>query len=44
MEITKEYRNRMYRLSNLYNKPVDPLVPVVCFDEKSKQLREEFRN
>jgi len=34
----------MYRLLNLYNKPYDPEFPVVCFDEKSKQLLEDSRN
>jgi len=42
-EITKEYRKRMYRLLALYNKPYDPSYPVVCFDEKSKQLLEDTR-
>jgi hypothetical protein len=42
-EITREYRKRMYRLLNLYNKPYDPEFPVVCFDEKSKQLLEDSR-
>ena len=42
-EITKEYRKRMYRLLALYNKPYDPSYPVVCFDEKSKQLLEDSR-
>ena len=27
----------------LYNKPYDPSYPVVCFDEKSKQLLEDSR-
>ena len=43
-EITREYRKRMYRLLNLYNKPYNPAIPVVCFDEKSKQLLEHSRN
>ncbi len=33
----------MYRLLNLYNKAYDPANPVVCFDEKSKQLLEDSR-
>ena len=33
----------MYRLLNLYNKPYNPAIPVVCFDEKSKQLLEDAR-
>lgn len=37
-KITKEYRTRMYDLLNLYAKPYNPRYPVVCMDEKSKQL------
>jgi hypothetical protein len=33
----------MYRLLNLYIKPYNPAIPVVCFDEKSKQLLEDAR-
>lgn len=33
----------MYRLLNLYNKPYDPELPVVCFDEKGKQLLDDSR-
>jgi hypothetical protein len=33
----------MYRLLNLYHKPYNPAIPVVCFDEKSKQLLEDSR-
>jgi len=33
----------MYRLLALYNKPYNPSYPVVCFDEKSKQLLEDSR-
>ena len=33
----------MYRLLSLYNKPYNPAIPVVCFDEKSKQLLEDAR-
>jgi hypothetical protein len=42
-KITREYRKRMYRLLNLYNKPYNPALPVVCFDEKSKQLLADSR-
>ncbi len=42
-EITREYRKRMYRLLNLYNKPYDPEFPLVCCDEKSNQLLEDSR-
>ena len=41
--ITKEYRNRMYTLLNLYGKDYDEQYPVVCVDEKSKQLIEDVR-
>jgi hypothetical protein len=42
-EITPEYRERMYRLLDLYREEYDPGRPVVCIDEKSKQLIEEIR-
>lgn len=42
-EITPEYRQRMYAVLDLYNEPYNPLLPVVCFDEKSKQLLEDAR-
>ena len=37
-KITTEYRERMYALCDLYARPYDPQEPVVCMDEKSKQL------
>jgi len=33
----------MYRLLDLYEKDYDKLYPVVCMDEKSKQLIEDVR-
>ena len=42
-EITPEYRKRMYRVLDLYAKPYNKLFPVVCFDEKSKQLLADSR-
>ncbi len=42
-EITEEYRKRMYRLLALYARPYDKKFPVVCMDEKSKQLTEDVR-
>jgi hypothetical protein len=42
--ITEEYRNRMYDLLHLYNIPYRKGEPVVCIDEKSKQLRKNIRN
>ena len=41
--ITAEYRERMYDLLALYAKAYDPAEPVVCLDEKSKQLLEQTR-
>lgn len=42
-EITPQYRERMYRLLDLYQENYDSKRPVVCIDEKSKQLLEEAR-
>jgi len=36
--ITEEYRQRMYALLDLYAEPYNAEEPVVCLDEKSKQL------
>ena len=41
--ITAEYRERMYALLALYAKPYDVQEPVICLDEKSKQLLEQTR-
>jgi hypothetical protein len=41
--ITEEYRTRMYRLLELYQQAYDPNQPLVCMDEKSKQLLEDSR-
>lgn len=41
--ITEEYRTRMYRLLELYQQGHDPDQPLVCMDEKSKQLLEDSR-
>jgi len=41
--ITEEYRTRMYRLLELYQQEHDPNQPLVCMDEKSKQLLEDSR-
>ncbi len=43
-EITPQYRQRMYRLLDLYEEEYNPKYPVICIDEKSKQLIEEKRN
>ena len=42
-EITEEYRRRMYCLLELYQQEYDPSQPLVCMDEKSKQLLEDNR-
>lgn len=42
-EITQEYRTRMYRLLGLYKQAYDPSRPMICMDEKSKQLPEDNR-
>ena len=42
-KITPEYRERMYRLLDLYEEEYNPNRPVICIDEKSKQLIEETR-
>lgn len=42
--ITAEYRERMYDLLGLYAQPYDPDEPVVCLDEKSKQLLKQTRS
>ena len=41
--ITEEYRHRMYALIELYHRPYNPQEPVVCMDEKSKQLLANLR-
>lgn len=42
-EITPEFIERMENLLTLYSQPYNALAPVLCFDEKSKQLLEETR-
>lgn len=41
--LTPEYIERMEHVLDLYAKPYDPKEPVVCFDEKSKELHGEKR-
>ena len=41
--ITAEYRERMYDILGLYAQPYDAAEPVICVDEKSKQLLEQTR-
>jgi hypothetical protein len=42
--ITAEYRERMYDLLELYAQPYNSAEPVVCLDEKSKQLLKQTRS
>ena len=42
-QITEEYRTRMYCLLDLYKQAHDSSQPLVCMDEKSKQLLEDNR-
>ena len=42
-QITAEYRERMYDLLGLYAEPYNPAEPVICLDEKSKQLLQQSR-
>ena len=41
--LTEEYRHRMYDLLDLYGRPFRRKEPVVCLDEKSKQLLQDSR-
>jgi hypothetical protein len=41
--LTEEYRQRMYSLLDLYARPFRAEEPVVCLDEKSKQLLKDLR-
>ena len=41
--LTTEYRHRMYDLLDLYGRPFRRREPVVCLDEKSKQLLKDSR-
>jgi Homeodomain-like domain len=42
-ELTPQYRERMYRLLALYKEAYDPGQPLICMDEKSKQLLKDSR-
>lgn len=42
-KITAEYRQRMYDLLELYARPYRKEEPVICVDEKSKQLLQQTR-
>lgn len=43
-QISEEYRRRMYGLLELYARPYRKREPVVCIDEKSKQLLKHTRS
>ena len=42
-EIDDDYRRRMNDLLALYERSHDPLLPVVCLDEKSVELHSDKR-
>lgn len=42
-KLTPEFTERMEDILTLYAKPYDPKEPVICFDEKSKQLIDNVR-
>jgi transposase len=42
-KLTEEYIRRMIDILEVYERPYDPKRPVICFDEKSKQLLGEVR-
>ncbi len=42
-DITPEYEKRMLDVLEVYERKYDPKKPVVCIDEKSKQLLQETR-
>lgn len=41
--LTEEYRSRMYDVLDLYARPYREAEPVICIDEKSKQLLKDIR-
>jgi hypothetical protein len=41
--LTEEYRQRMYEVLELYARPYRKNEPVICIDEKSKQLLRDSR-
>ena len=42
-KLTKQYRRRMYKILDLYQLEYHSDYPVICMDEKSKQLIENTR-
>lgn len=43
-KLTLEFVKRMYDVLGLYARPYDPKKPLICVDEKSKQLIEDSRS
>ena len=43
-KITDEYIERMFHVIRLYERPYNPKRPVICFDEKNKQLLTSSRS
>ena len=43
-EIDEEYKRRMFDVLDTYERPYDPLLPVVCLDEKLVELRSDKRD
>lgn len=43
-EITPEFEKHMLDVLEVYERPYNPLYPVICLDEISKQLLAEVRN
>src|SRR3989344_4616157 len=42
-KVTAEFKKKMLDVLGVYERPYDPQKPVVCMDEKSKQLLRETR-
>ena len=42
-KVTPEFKKRMFDVLKVYERPYDPQKPVVCMDEKSKQLLKDTR-
>src|SRR5207248_1204230 len=42
-KVTREFKRKMFDVLNVYARPYDPQKPVVCIDEKSKQLLGDTR-
>lgn len=37
------YRERMYNILDLYEEKYDPEIPLICLDEKPKQIHKDKR-